>query len=371
MAEGIGKHGVVKQWPEVAASEPVAPSETARKWFEELCQLRNRVCNQRREIERLSVNANESAINAALEEGRRQGWAEERLQQLRAGEEAFLAKMRNGTLSLDDFSPELRAAAAAVVQALQAKTSTARLSGDAEREALAERIKAEELADIAALRERREVNVPAAGLSGGAEREALTETLLQGMCDAIEQDLLSYRCTNIVDADDGQHGFPLTDLLTLPGDKDIKRGQDEIHMIVDSIYHAIKPLLSAALHSTGKPDGDVSRTTPEQDAEVDAKLGLELLPPIRVNATTAGLLRRFADLEGVILQAFVRHILDERMCASAATADAPVAEPVGEVLADVDHGVVCNDVRWIKPLDDIPAGSKLYTHPPTHQGDGA
>lgn len=102
---------------------------------------------------------------------------------------------------------------------------------------------------------------PVAGLSGDAEREALTETLLQGMCDAIEQDLLSYRCTNIVDADDGQHGFPLTDLLTLPGDKDIKRGQDEIHMIVDSIYHAIKPLLSAALHSTGKPDGEMATVT--------------------------------------------------------------------------------------------------------------
>ncbi len=67
----------------------------------------------------------------------------------------------------------------------------------------------------------------------------------------------------------------------------------------------------------GNSDEELVAATPGYDAEVDAKMGVELLPPIRVNATTAGLLRRFADLEGVILQSFVRRILDERMCASA------------------------------------------------------
>lgn len=74
--------------------------------------------------------------------------------------------------------------------------------------------------------------------------------LLQRLCEAIKDGLDSYRCTYVVDADDGQRGVPLADMLTLPGDKDIKRGQDEIEMIADAMYHAIKPVLSAALRST-------------------------------------------------------------------------------------------------------------------------
>lgn len=66
----------------------------------------------------------------------------------------------------------------------------------------------------------------------------------------------------------------------------------------------------------------VYMTTPEQNAEVDEKLGIELLPPIRVSVTTAGIMKRFAALEGVILQAFVREVLEHRFTAGGVPVEA-------------------------------------------------
>jgi hypothetical protein len=78
-----------------------------------------------------------------------------------------------------------------------------------------------------------------------------------------------------------------------------------------------------------------STTTPEQNAEVDAKLGIELLPPIRVSATTAGIMKRFAALEGVILQAFVREVLEQRFTAGGATVEAPKLTALQEDAANL------------------------------------
>lgn len=59
------------------AAEAVASAlaEQSSAWTMERRRLEIRICGQRREIERLSVNANTSAINAAIEEGRRQALA--------------------------------------------------------------------------------------------------------------------------------------------------------------------------------------------------------------------------------------------------------------------------------------------------------
>lgn len=89
-------------------------------------------------------------------------------------------------------------------------------------------------------------------LESQAVPEDQIEPLLQKLCDAIKGGLDSYRCTYIVDADDGQRGMPLADLLTLPGDKTIKRGEDEIEMIADAMYHVIKPVLLAAAPTPSK-----------------------------------------------------------------------------------------------------------------------
>ncbi len=70
-------------------------------------------------------------------------------------------------------------------------------------------------------------------------------------------------------------------------------------------------------------------TTPEQNAEVDEKLGIELLPSIRVSSTAAGIMKRFAALEGVILQAFVRDVLEQRFTAGGEVG-APLAGQCGE-----------------------------------------
>lgn len=102
----------------------------------------------------------------------------------------------------------------------------------------------------------------AALASAPAQPVAMTdeqiEPLLQSLCEAIKDELNDYRCTHIRDGEDGQRGYPLVDLLTLPGDKDIQRGYDEIEMIADAMYHAIKPALSRALSAQAAPVGYIS-----------------------------------------------------------------------------------------------------------------
>lgn len=112
----------------------------------------------------------------------------------------------------------------------------------------------------------------------------------------------------------------------------------------------------AALRSTGKPAGEV-------DSSAKLRQILDLVNETDSARWEIGFRCIVAILYGPKHTFEIKDVV-ERVRELAATADAPVAEPVGEVLADVDHGVVCNDVRWIKPLDDIPAGSKLYTRPP-------
>lgn len=57
----------------------------------------------------------------------------------------------------------------------------------------------------------------------------------------------------------------------------------------------------------------------EREAKIDEALDIVLLPPIRVSTTTHGLLKQFAYLKGVIIQALVRDILDKSMSAGGAT----------------------------------------------------
>lgn len=75
--------------------------------------------------------------------------------------------------------------------------------------------------------------------------------------------------------------------------------------------------LILALTAPPAQEAGLRRSTPEEDAKLDASLGLECLPPIRLPVEIVGIIKRFAALEGVIVQALVRDALTERFSASA------------------------------------------------------
>jgi hypothetical protein len=106
-----------------------------------------------------------------------------------------------------------------------------------------------------------------------------------------------------------------------------------------------------------------ARSTPEHDAKVDEALGIILLPPIRVSTTTHELLKRFAEFNGVIVQAVVRDILDKAMSAGGASVAPATASVGGE---DVAHALMAILERFganatvVNVLDWIDARPLIY-----------
>jgi len=100
-------------------------------------------------------------------------------------------------------------------------------------------------------------------------------------------------------------------------------------------------------HPQPKGTPDHVPVSSEQEAETDAKLGIELLPPIRVPAVTAALIKKFAALEGVIVQAIVRDVLVERFSVGGTTqAPAPAPAPVSEY-AEVDDKLLTGQAQYL------------------------
>jgi hypothetical protein len=100
--------------------------------------------------------------------------------------------------------------------------------------------------------------------------------------------------------------------------------QNYLHELAADSLDQIKAVVLLAMSEAGRSAPQA--TSAGHNAEVDAKLGLELLPPIRVPVETARRLRAAASAQGVILQALVREILAERLAVTLASD--PAAEPV-------------------------------------------
>lgn len=99
----------------------------------------------------------------------------------------------------------------------------------------------------------------------------------------------------------------------------------------------------------------------EVEDAVDAKLGIKLLPPIRVPAVTAALIEKFAALEGLIVQAIVRDALVERFSAQApavahATGRWTVISPDGKVFTGESAHRAANEAnKHLRATDPVEA----------------
>ena len=68
----------------------------------------------------------------------------------------------------------------------------------------------------------------------------MSEKELKNLCDKIEDALLDATLQHHGFEGGDDSGFPLVDFLTPECDNDISRGEEEINLIVDKIYFALK-----------------------------------------------------------------------------------------------------------------------------------
>jgi len=96
------------------------------------------------------------------------------------------------------------------------------------------------------------------------------------------------------------------------------------HELPGPIWNDLKPAVYAAVAHVfaaapspqqAEPLSEYTCATPEKHAAVDAALELVALPVIRVSKATHGLLERFAALDGKVIQAVVREVLEVAMTA--------------------------------------------------------
>lgn len=80
------------------------------------------------------------------------------------------------------------------------------------------------------------------------------EQWLQQACDNIEQALLHHRMHHLREAGDPDSGFPLLDHLSTSNNT--QTGKDEIEMIVESIYFAMKKIPELSTQSPHLPEVD-------------------------------------------------------------------------------------------------------------------